>query len=63
MPVAPESRDNTQLNWKKFVARVKDPELGIPNGDRKWMFKVHKNCFSGREAVQWFMENIDLENR
>jgi hypothetical protein len=30
---------------------------GIPCKDRKWLLHTYKNCFVGREAVDWFIAN------
>jgi hypothetical protein len=38
-------------------------KLGIIIKDRKYNFRVHKQCFLGRDAVDWLVTNTNATNR
>eukprot|EP01119_Soliformovum_irregulare_P003790 TRINITY_DN1485_c0_g1_i3.p1 TRINITY_DN1485_c0_g1~~TRINITY_DN1485_c0_g1_i3.p1 ORF type:complete len:799 (-),score=283.12 TRINITY_DN1485_c0_g1_i3:25-2421(-) len=48
---AEEEEDTMQLMW-----RLKDPQKGLTPKDRKYHLKTYKNCFQGKEVVDWLLE-------
>jgi hypothetical protein len=47
----------------QLVQKMTDPVQGVPCKDRKWLLRTYKNCFVGREAVDWFINNHYAANR
>jgi hypothetical protein len=45
------------------LAKLKDPQTGLPVKDRWYMFKKYRNCFVASDLVAWFMrtKNISQE--
>ncbi|KAH3680345.1 hypothetical protein WICMUC_000412 [Wickerhamomyces mucosus] len=59
--------ENSSLK-KTFSINEIERELLGPNGlklqDRRWHWKVHRNCFRGLELVSWLIENFsDIDTR
>ena len=49
-----------KVNLKKLVAKMRDIG-GIEIGDRRYKLQVYPRCFIGEEAVDLFIENLNLE--
>lgn len=64
MPVQTNKIPKTLLN---FLNEMKDPHKGVPlqNVDDQvspTLTQTHHNCFSGRNAVDWFIKYRDLDD-
>jgi hypothetical protein len=40
-----------------LIAAFKNPETGIAVKDRKYHLKTYRQCFVGKDAVNWFLTN------
>ncbi|AFY37904.1 pleckstrin/ G-protein interacting- domain protein [[Leptolyngbya] sp. PCC 7376] len=49
-----------KIDLKKLVAKMRDIG-GIEIGDRRYKLQVYPRCFVGQEAVDWFIEKLDIE--
>lgn len=62
--------------YRAIIDRMKHPTLGITLKDRRWLFKDYPKvfiscnyqltkmqCFTGTEAVNWLMNNVEFENK
>lgn len=50
-------QDSLAEIFKKF----RDPEFGVPVGDKTFFFKTFKNVFKGTDAVEWVMETYGVK--
>ena len=55
-PVIPElPKIKPEYNWEELIRRMRGPQ-GLQIRDRRYGLKMFANCFTGTEAVDWFME-------
>jgi len=47
----------------EIVARLTDPTEGIKLSEKKSLLKVHRNCFTGSELIDWFVVKKYVVNR
>lgn len=50
-------------NFEEVYAKMRDPELGLNIGDRRWRLITYAKCFVGNEAVTWMVDNLGLSFR
>jgi len=46
-----------------IVEKMKDPKNGVGILDRRYLLRSYSQCFVGSEAVEWFMENLSVQDR
>lgn len=59
--VVENSSLSTNSTLEELEAEFRGPK-GLKLQDRKWHFKVHKNCFRGTDLVSWLIENLQDVN-
>jgi hypothetical protein len=47
----------------EIVRRLTDPTEGIKLTEKKSLLKVHRNCFTGSELIDWFINKRYVVNR
>jgi len=48
-----------EKQYDDLAIRMRDPQNGVEVKDRKWYFRNYKECFVGRELVDWMLkENL-----
>ncbi|RPA74109.1 hypothetical protein BJ508DRAFT_40208 [Ascobolus immersus RN42] len=61
--VGNELFERGNLNLKTLAAEMQGPR-GVRLQDRRWHFRLHRNCFIGSEMVTWMLDNFkDLDTR
>lgn len=61
--VGNELFERGNLNLKTLAHEMQGPR-GVRLQDRRWHFRLHKNCFIGSEMVTWMLDNFkDMETR
>lgn len=48
-------------NFDEVYSRMRHPETGFKVADRRWRLLQYPKCFIGSEAVQWMVENMELD--
>lgn len=52
--------DDMLSSLKELARRMSDPVTGVQVRDRRYHFKKYKNCFVGKDAVEWLCKNESL---
>eukprot|EP00177_Eucheuma_denticulatum_P006081 GFKZ01011089.1.p1 GENE.GFKZ01011089.1~~GFKZ01011089.1.p1 ORF type:complete len:628 (-),score=83.36 GFKZ01011089.1:402-2285(-) len=48
-------------DFQRVYNRMRDPSNGLKLADRRWRLISYTKCFVGSEAVQWMVDNLDLD--
>ena len=54
-----DSASLTDAHFASLVARMQG-EGGVPLSDRRYLWRVYRDCFVGREAVDWLTMELEL---
>mmetsp|Transcript_8373 Transcript_8373/g.14472 ORF Transcript_8373/g.14472 Transcript_8373/m.14472 type:complete len:736 (+) Transcript_8373:28-2235(+) len=51
-----EDDDNHSIFYDAYD-QMSNPKTGVEVKDRKWLMKTYSQCFTGKDATQWFIKN------
>lgn len=51
--------ERVALALETYIQALQDPESGIPRHDCRHNFLYFRNVFSGADAADWFMDNME----
>jgi small-conductance mechanosensitive channel len=54
-PVLPEPKIQAEYDWKAIVEKMRGSD-GVDIRDRRFSFRVYRQCFLGSDAVNWLMK-------
>jgi len=49
--------------FPELVKRLRHEASGVPLKERSWRHRKYENCFLGKDAIDWFMNNSFSNNR
>jgi len=61
-----EKSEKSEELFKEFldlVKKLRHESSGVPLKERSWRYRKYENCFLGKDAVDWFVNNSYANNR